>query len=287
MPDPNVPSVAVIGARQCTEYGRYIASKLGSALADEGIQVISGMARGIDSIAQSAAMEAGGKTFAVLGCGVDVCYPPECTSLFRQLMEKGGILSEYPPGTEPKASYFPRRNRIISGLSDAVVVVEARERSGTLITVDMALEQGREVYVVPGRITDPLSFGCNHLIRQGAGIVGDFRELAREVRELHENQWLKKASKVLNEIKKAESQKEELIPESYQGILQKFTPLQKEIYQIIYLEGKNIQQIYTELNQDKEVDIATVSEELFCMEKMQLINYVDGFYFARFKTAKD
>lgn len=287
MPDPNVPSVAVIGARQCTEYGRYIASKLGSALADEGIQVISGMARGIDSIAQSAAMEAGGKTFAVLGCGVDVCYPPECTSLFRQLMEKGGILSEYPPGTEPKASYFPRRNRIISGLSDAVVVVEARERSGTLITVDMALEQGREVYVVPGRITDPLSFGCNHLIRQGAGIVGDFRELAREVRELHENQWLKKASKVLNEIKKAESQKEELVPESYQGILQKFTPLQKEIYQIIYLEGKNIQQIYTELNQDKEVDIATVSEELFCMEKMQLINYVDGFYFARFKTAKD
>lgn len=278
IPDPNVPSVAVIGARQCTEYGRYVASRLGALFAREGIQVISGMARGIDSIAQSAAMEAGGETFAVLGCGVDVCYPLECARLYEQLQKKGGILSEYPPGTEPKASFFPRRNRIISGLSDAVVVVEARERSGTLITVDMALEQGREIYVVPGRITDPLSVGCNRLIRQGAGIVGDFPELVREVRELHERQWMsqKDRKKTANSYpiemgleRKSEGEWGET----------NLTQLQKEICRTLYLEGKSIQQIYTELAGKLQVDIAAVSEELFHMEKIQIIHQKDGFYY--------
>jgi DNA processing protein len=127
------------------------------------------MARGIDGIAQKAALDAGGKSYAVLGCGVDICYPEENRDLYERLQQQGGILSEYPPGMQPIAKLFPPRNRIISGLSDLVLVIEARKRSGTLITVDMALEQGREVYALPGRVSDALSDGCNRLIRQGAG----------------------------------------------------------------------------------------------------------------------
>ena len=161
LPVERIPSVAVIGARDCSEYGRYVAARLGSVLGRKGIQVISGMARGIDGIAQEAAVDAGGYSYAVLGSGVDVCYPASNKSLYEKLKVTGGILSEYPPGTSAIARNFPARNRIVSGLADAIIVVEAREKSGTLITVDMALEQGREVYAVPGRITDSLSVGCN------------------------------------------------------------------------------------------------------------------------------
>lgn len=162
------PAVAVIGARDCSRYGAFVAEKLGEVLGRNGIAVVSGMARGIDGISQLAALEAGGMSYGVLGCGVDVCYPPQNRSLYESLPERGGLISSYPPGTPALSRNFPPRNRIVSGLADAVVVVEAREKSGTLITVDMALEQGREVYVVPGRITDRLSDGCNRLLRQGA-----------------------------------------------------------------------------------------------------------------------
>lgn len=170
-PSEEMLSVAVVGARDCSEYGRYLARELGRAFGEHGIQVVSGMARGIDGICQMAALEAGGSSFGVLGCGVDICYPSQNRPLYRRLQEKGGILSIYPPGMQPRPSLFPPRNRIVSGLSDAVVVVEARQRSGTLITVDMALEQGREVYAVPGRLTDRLSDGCNRLLKQGAGVL--------------------------------------------------------------------------------------------------------------------
>ncbi len=171
LPDPGKPSVAVVGARGCSEYGKQMASVLGKALAGEGYQVISGMAAGIDGIAQSTCISAGGSSFAVLGCGADVCYPQENRGLFDRLGENGGILSEYPSKTPPLRSHFPQRNRLISGLSDAVIVVEARARSGSLITADLALDQGKEVYAVPGRYNDLLSYGCNRLIEQGAGIV--------------------------------------------------------------------------------------------------------------------
>lgn len=182
LPDERMPTVAVIGARDCSEYGRHVASVLGAALGRSGVQVVSGMARGIDGIGQEAALDAGGKAYAVLGSGVDVCYPAQNRPLYEKLRTGGGILSEYPPGTPPLPGYFPARNRIVSGLADAVVVVEAREKSGTLITVDMALEQGREVYVVPGRVTDPLSKGCNRLMKLGAGILLNTEELVEEVR---------------------------------------------------------------------------------------------------------
>lgn len=174
-------SVAVVGARDCSGYGARVAEELGRYLGEQGIQVVSGMARGIDGISQAAALSAGGSSFAVLGSGVDVCYPASNRALYEKLLERGGILSSYPPGTAPLSRNFPPRNRIVSGLADALVVVEARDKSGTLITVDMALEQGREVYVAPGRITDRLSDGCNRLLRQGAGVFLSPREFLSEI----------------------------------------------------------------------------------------------------------
>lgn len=171
LPSGDTPSVSMIGARMCSEYGRYLAREFGKALAMADIQVISGLAMGIDGISQKSALEHGGKSYGIMGCGCDICYPEENQAVYDMLITNGGIISEYPPGTMPKPGLFPLRNRIISGLSDVVLVIEAKQKSGTLITVDMALEQGREVYAVPGRITDRLSDGCNSLIRQGAGIA--------------------------------------------------------------------------------------------------------------------
>lgn len=173
--------VAVVGARAASAYGQEMAAYFGRGLAKEGVTVVSGMARGADGIAQTAALRAGGFSVAVLGCGVDVCYPPENKSLYDMLRDRGCIVSEYPPGTQPHAHLFPPRNRIISGLSDLVLVVEAREKSGTLITVDMALEQGRDVFAVPGRITDICSRGCNRLIGSGAGAAVSVAQILREL----------------------------------------------------------------------------------------------------------
>lgn len=177
LPGKDRRTVAVVGARMCSEYGRAMAKELGRELAAKGVCVVSGMARGIDAAGHAGAIEAGGMTCAVLGCGVDVCYPASNRKLYGEIIEMGSIISEVPPGMQPMPMLFPQRNRIISGLSDAVVVVEARAKSGSLITADQALEQGRDIYAVPGRMNDPLSEGCNNLIRQGAGIIsgiGDF-----------------------------------------------------------------------------------------------------------------
>lgn len=179
LPEEGRPAIAIIGARSCSEYGKRMAQHFGSALAMAGIQVISGMARGIDGLSQDAALHAGGYSLGVLGCGVDICYPAENRELYEKLCETGGICSEYPPGTAPRNCLFPPRNRIISGLSDAVLVIEAKNRSGTLITVDMALEQGKEVYALPGRITDALSEGCNRLLQQGANVVISVEDMIR------------------------------------------------------------------------------------------------------------
>lgn len=171
LPAEHKPSVAIIGARACSEYGKCVAEHFGKQLGAAGIQIISGMARGIDGIAQRGAIEGGGETYAVLGCGADICYPEENRQLYRDLPEYGGIISEYLPGTEARSALFPPRNRIISGLADLLLVVEARKRSGTYITVMQALEQGKEVFAVPGRIIDTLSEGCNYLLTQGAGVA--------------------------------------------------------------------------------------------------------------------
>ena len=176
--------VAVVGTRNCSAYGTLAAKELGRALADQGIVVISGMARGIDGISQWAALEQGGASVGVLGCGVEICYPRENRFLYERLQESGCLLSESSPYTQPHAGLFPSRNRLISGLAEVLVVIEAKEKSGSLITVDMALEQGKEVYAMPGRITDSVSRGCNVLIKQGAELLLSPREFAGEMGKL-------------------------------------------------------------------------------------------------------
>jgi DNA processing protein len=161
------PCVAVVGARACSPYGSIVAAELGRALARAGVVVVSGLARGVDAAAHRGALEAGA-TVAVLGCGIDRDYPRAHRLLAAEIAERGLIVSEYPPGVEPAPWRFPARNRIVAGLCDATVVVEARERSGALITADLALDEGREVMTVPGEITSLLSKGTNALLRLGA-----------------------------------------------------------------------------------------------------------------------
>lgn len=163
--------IAVIGARMCSNYGRNMARELAAKLAQGGVSVVSGLAYGIDACAQEACLEAGGKSYGILGCGADICYPREHGALYAQMALQGGVISEYPPGTKALPFHFPMRNRIISGMAELVVVVEAKKKSGSLITADTALEQGRDVFAFPGRIGDALSAGCNSLIAQGAGII--------------------------------------------------------------------------------------------------------------------
>ena len=171
LPKEHLPSLAVVGARNCSVYGRNMAYEFSRVLGGMGIQIVSGMAAGVDSAAHEGALAAGADTFAVLGCGADVCYPASARRLYERLKQAGGVWSEFPPKDPPLAWHFPRRNRLISGLADAVLVVEARQKSGSLITVDCALEQGRTVFAVPGRVGDALSEGCNRLIAQGASVA--------------------------------------------------------------------------------------------------------------------
>lgn len=180
LPDETRKSIAIVGARGRSAYGSEVTRHLAKALSERGVQIISGLAKGIDTDAHKGALDGGGETFAVLGCGVDICYPQENRYLYQNILESGGIISEYPPGTPPIPRQFPPRNRIISAFSDCVVVMEAKERSGSLITADFAMEQGRDVYALPGRITDNLSKGCNQLIKQGAGILSNIEEFLEE-----------------------------------------------------------------------------------------------------------
>lgn len=181
LPKEEMRSVAIVGARECTPYGEVMARDFAKTLARNGVQIISGMARGVDSAGQSGALEVGGTSFGVLGCGVDICYPREKIGLYMDLQERGGIISEFPLGTNPLPQYFPARNRIISGFADTILVMEAKEKSGSLITADMALEQGKDVYALPGPVNSRLSMGCNRLIRQGAGILLSPDELLVEL----------------------------------------------------------------------------------------------------------
>lgn len=171
LPKEQVPTAAIIGARNCTNYGLQTAEYISNILSRKGIQIISGLAYGIDSAGHRGAVKGNGKTYGILGCGIDICYPKENYALYEAVSLQGGIITEFMPGERPLPKHFPMRNRIISGLSDVILVIEAKEKSGSLITVDLGLEQGKEVYALPGRITDPLSAGCNQLIRAGAGIL--------------------------------------------------------------------------------------------------------------------
>lgn len=246
-------AIAMIGTRNCTQYGSYIAKEFAQVLAKSKVEIISGMARGIDSISQKAALDVGGNSYAVFGCGVDVCYPKSCQKLYEQLIEQGGVISTYSPKTVPKPELFPPRNRIISGLCDAVLVVEASIKSGTMITVDMALEQGRDVYVIPGRLTDRTSDGCNQLIKQGASVVLSPEDLLKEL----EMGWF-----VTTNVSNSFS----------------FTKEEKKIWDILDFQPKSLQEI---LYETKELSMKQIMDCLIQMCMKGSVLCIEGSYYVK------
>lgn len=177
-------AIAIVGTRRPTIYGKRVAEMLAAELSSAGFTIVSGLARGIDSFAHRAALRSGGRSIGVLGCGIDIVYPRENGTLMADIVESGAIISEFPLGTKPDKRNFPQRNRVISGISLGTVVVEAAERSGSLITARFAMEQGREVFAVPGNINSPVSIGTNNLIKEGAKLVASTVDILEEFEQL-------------------------------------------------------------------------------------------------------
>ncbi|MEI6286270.1 MAG: DNA-processing protein DprA [Bacillota bacterium] len=178
---PTTAKIAIVGSRNPTVYGKAAANKLATELAESGLVIVSGAARGIDTVAHTATLAVNRLTIAVLGCGIDVAYPRENAGLLKAITETGAVISEYPPGTEVRPYYFPMRNRIISGLSNSIIVVEAAEKSGALITADFALDQGKDIFAVPGSIFSENSAGCHKLIKNGAKLIDNAKDLIDEL----------------------------------------------------------------------------------------------------------
>lgn len=270
MPSDNSMNVAVIGARLCSEYGKYVADGYARILGGNGCGVISGMALGIDAVGQKGALDAGGYSMGVLGNGVDICYPAENKVLYERLKEEGGVMSEYPPGTMPKKTYFPMRNRLISGLSDVLLVVEARKKSGTLITADRALEQGKDVYAVPGRVTDALSYGCNRLISEGAGVAVSPQEFLDEImkdRVTIKNE-LCKQDKGLMELKRNGCLMDVALEQS----------LECPILRAIGITPVSLQEWYEKylIISGEKMEIAVFSAEVFKLLLRKKVKKIDG-----------
>ncbi len=237
-------SVAIVGSRIPTTYGTEMAAYFAKELARNGVSVISGMAFGVDIAAHKGALDAGGLTYGILGCGPDVVYPKENFLVYERIIQTGGIISEYKPGELPMSYRFPERNRIISGLSDAVLVVEAKSKSGSLITADQALEQGKDVYALPGRATDPLSEGCNWLIREGARMVTKPNHILEELFQLFENN--EKNNNVQNNL---------------------LDNREKIVYDCLSLDPKTVEDIINETN-------FTVSEVISILFRLELNGYI-------------
>ena len=256
LPKEDRLSVAIVGARECSPYGNELTKEFAKKLASVGVQIISGMAKGIDGAGQIGALEEGGDSYGVLGCGVDICYPREHIELYTELERRGGLLSEQPIGTKPLPQFFPARNRIISGMSDIVLVMEARERSGSLITADMALEQGKDIYALPGPINSQLSRGCNSLIKQGAGIL------------LSPEEFLEELSFVCEEkMKKLEENKIAL--ESPENL----------VYSCLDLYPKNL----NELADITDMKIATLMNVLVSLELQGYVREISKNHYIRLK----
>ncbi len=177
MPTDEERMIGMVGARNCSAYGKIMSETISEQIGTYNVGIVSGMARGIDAAAHMGALRAGAKTYAVLGCGVDVCYPRENIELYMRIQAQGCVMSEYIPGSEPLKWRFPERNRIISMLSDVVAVIEAKKNSGSLITMDYALQYGKEIFAVPGRVGDVLSEGCNEIIKTGAGLLTEAEDM--------------------------------------------------------------------------------------------------------------
>ncbi len=266
LPKEDELTVSVVGTRKHSYYGEKQTKEFCKMIAGMGIPVISGMARGIDGIAQKTAIANGSKTYAVLGCGVDICYPDEHIRLYEQIPKSGGIISEYFPGTQPAAGLFPLRNRIISALGDILLVMEAREKSGTLITVDMALEQGKEIWVLPGRVDDALSVGCNRLIAQGAYILPTVNEFKEELMDLS----VKYGRKSLKEFIPGNGEPAKDGLDTEHG--KKLSLLEKAVVSVLDYKPLSLTSIYESLDTEsrKQYPIAQVSVTLvqLCMKNL-------------------
>jgi DNA processing protein len=255
LPDKDKPAVAMVGARNCSNYGRNIAKTIAGELSERGIQVISGMARGVDTYSHLGALTGESPTFAVLGCGVDICYPSENIELYNDILKNGGIISEYPIGAKSLPWHFPQRNRIISGLSDVVVVVEAKEKSGSLITVEWALEQGKDIMAVPGRISDVLSKGCNRLIRAGAEPVTDSADILNALN--YDSRGYKSLD---SDSKNAEFKDEKM----------------QEVYNVLSFEPQSVKEIIENCKQSYEI----VSEKLLQLQLLGMVEQpTEGYYY--------
>ncbi len=279
LPDPQKRSIAIVGARDCSGYGEYVAEEFGRALSQAGIQIISGMARGIDGIAGKAALMYEGASYAVLGCGVDICYPSSQKKLYQELCERGGVISTYVPGTQPSPGLFPPRNRIISGLADAVLVIEARLKSGTLITVDMALEQGREVYVVPGRITDRLSDGCNNLLLQGAGIALTPEQF---IKDMEDGVWKLQYAAQENLADKCEIQESDEADTLHQKA-QRLSEEEKALLTILDMQLCSMEDIYDKSQKNPILNELLLPSVMELLIELNVKGYVqcDGGYYRK------
>ena len=267
-------SIAVVGSRQCSEYGVTTTVKIAKFLASQGTVLVSGMARGIDTYAHKGVLEGGGMTLAVLGCGVDICYPKENLALYEKIKENGAILSEYGPGVQPRPFHFPMRNRIISGLTLATVVVEAGLKSGSLITADCALEQGKEVFAVPGNITSGLSAGTNNLIKQGAYLLTDPQEIFQNIAawsqavDQDETQSGITIQSTVNIT--IEETQQQLVNKS--PIIDSLTVEEKNIYDKI---GQNPIEI-DEIHRQTILDIQTINHHLTMLELKGILTRLPG-----------
>ena len=226
------PVVAVIGARKCSHYGSEIAWRIARELAGQGVGVISGLAYGVDKAAHDGALAGGGPTYAVLGCGPDICYPKSHKDTYDRILSNGGgVISEYPPGTQPLSWFFPQRNRIIAGLSDGILVTEARKKSGTLITVSFGLEYGKNIYAVPGRVDDVLSEGCNYLIKEGAKLTLSAAEIFDDIT------FAEAVKKKKNSVQKCRN---------YEFLKNILASNEKMVYASLRLRPKHIEEIQEE-----------------------------------------
>lgn len=260
--------IGMVGNREATDYGKLVTGEIASGLSKAGVVVVSGMARGIDGASHAATIAAGGLTVAVLGCGVDICYPPEHKGLMAEIIENGMVISEYPPGSPPAKQHFPVRNRIISGLSDGIVVTEAPETSGSLITADYALKQGRDVFAVPGDIHKNRSVGTNNLIRQGAVLVTSAIDVLEEYELLYINTLKQSINNQKEEYKEEKENVDISDSEKYNGL----SDSQMKIINNLSLKPQNLENLLlkTELSPDE------LSTELMMLEIGGFIKALPG-----------
>ena len=265
-------AVAIVGTRHATEYGRGLAHKFGHDLARRGVTVVSGLARGIDTMAHRGALEAGGRTFAVCGCGLDVVYPSENKKLMEEITQNGAAFSEFAPTVHPEAWHFPARNRIISGLSAGTIVVEAAERSGALITADFALEQSREVFAVPGNIHKGQSKGCHGLIKQGATLVEDIDDVIGALN----NQALPFAAQAQHE-KQATLNLNLSTPVAAPTVRADLTPNENRVYLVLEVEPRHID----DLAMAAQMSAGEINAALVMLEIKGVARRLPGNSFAR------